>query len=75
MNIYKLSRFARTLYDEVDSFVILAESVDMARRIAADDAGDEGAYTWVDDKVSACELIGEGSVRFSLIVCRSFKAG
>lgn len=75
MNIYKLSRLDKVGHDEAVGFVILAQSVDEARRIASDKAGDEGPSTWVDDKLSLCELIGDGPLREDLIVLRAFNAG
>lgn len=58
LKIYHLARLGVTHYDEVSAFVIIAASPDEASRMASDDAGDEGAYTWVDPAVTSCEVIG-----------------
>lgn len=58
LNIYHLARKGVTRYDEASAFVVIAASQDEARRMASDDAGDEGAYTWVDPADSSCEVIG-----------------
>lgn len=58
LNIYHLARLGVTHYDEVSDFVVIAASQDEARRMASDDAGDEGAYTWVDPADSSCVAIG-----------------
>ena len=86
LNIYHLARLGVTRYDEASAFVVIAASPDEARRIAinmdvlfmmaSDDAGDEGAYTWVDPADSSCEVIGTAlpdAVPGSII--RSFHAG
>lgn len=76
LNIYHLARKGVTYYDEASAFVIIAASPDEARRMASDDAGDEGAYTWVDPVDSSCEVIGTAlpdAVPGSII--RSFHAG
>jgi len=58
LKIFHLRRKGVTRYDEVSDFVVIAASQDEARRMASDDAGDEGAYTWVDPADSSCEVIG-----------------
>lgn len=76
LNIYHLARKGVTYYDEASAFVIIAASPDEARRMASDDAGDEGAYTWVDPADSSCESIGTATVgAVPGPVVRSFHAG
>ena len=75
-NIYHLARKGVTRYDEVSAFVIIAASPDEARRMAADDAGDEGAYTWVDPADTSCVVIGTALPEaIPGPVVRSFHAG
>lgn len=57
-HVYHLSRKGVVHYDEVSDFVVVAASQDEARRMASDDAGDEGAYTWVYPDTSSCVAIG-----------------
>lgn len=76
LNIYHLARKGVTYYDEVSAFVVIAASSDEARRMASDDAGDEGAYTWVDPADSSCEVIGTTLAdAVPGPVARSFHAG
>lgn len=76
LNIYHLARLGVTHYDEVSAFVIIAASQDEARRMASDDAGDEGAYTWVDPADSSCEVLGTALPEaVPGPVVRSFHAG
>lgn len=58
LKIFHLRRKGVTYYDEVSDFVVIAASEDEARRMASDDAGDEGAHTWVDPDTSSCVAIG-----------------
>lgn len=58
LKIFHLRRKGVTHYDEVSDFVVIAASEDEAGRMASDDAGDEGAYTWVDPDTSSCVAIG-----------------
>lgn len=73
--LFELERLLRVGYDEVRSFVIVAASEDEARRMAADEAGDEGHYTWVDDRLTSCVSIGTAYDEVRSIVVRSFNAG
>ena len=48
-------------YDKIFGFVIRAESEEMARYLAAAQAGDEKHTSWLDDKLSGCDvLVAEG---------------
>lgn len=76
MNIYKLARLGKVYHDEASAFIVFAMSEDEARRIAGDEAGDEGQYTWVDPSLTSCEHIGEGlDAQSPGVACRSFNAG
>lgn len=60
-------------YDEVDAFVIRAETEEQARLIAYGRAGDEGGETWRNPEYSTCEeLTADGAQG---IILRSFNAG
>lgn len=62
-------------YDEYAGFVIAAPDGDTARRIAADNAADEGAGAWLDVRIIARNIgvaaddIPEG------VILRDFSAG
>ncbi len=75
LTIFKLTRLTRVGYDEVVEFIITAMSEDEARRMAADEAGDEGHYIWVDPMVSGCYRLGRADLDTPRVECRSFNAG
>ena len=60
-------------YDENLGFVIRAQSVRLARRIAAENAGDEDAMEWVDPELSDCvRLTDDGDPG---VILSDFNAG
>lgn len=60
-------------WDEADSFVVRASNEGKARMLAAAEAGDEKADTWLSAKLSKCEpLPAAGTAE---VVIRSFNAG
>ena len=72
MKLYHLTR-NQTSYDEAREFVVRAPSEPMARRYAAEQAGDEGRDAWLDPSRSTCELLttkGEAGV-----IVRDFHEG
>ncbi len=74
MKLWLLKRHANVpVYDVADGFVVRATTAEEARRLATDQAGDEGASTWTDDRDSSCaELTADGP---SKVVLRDFSAG
>lgn len=74
MNVYILKRDP-TGYDEAIGFTVCAFSEGKARMLAAAEAGDEGADTWLLD--SECKEIGVSNSWASKeeVLLRSFKAG
>jgi len=44
-------------YDRTFSFVVRAESAENARKIAAENAGAEGAEAWLNEKLSGCDVL------------------
>lgn len=44
-------------YDKAFGFVVRAESKDEARRIASEEAGDEGAAAWLDPAQTTCAML------------------
>lgn len=55
LNLYRLVREGGCGWDEVQGFVIAAESETQAREIASSRAEDEGRIVW---QTAPCELIG-----------------
>lgn len=74
MRIWILRRPAgMTKLDQADGFVVRAWSAHLARRTAADSAGDEGPAVWRDPKQSTCRHLtpdGRGGV-----ILRDFNNG
>ncbi len=60
-------------YDEADAFVVRASSSEAARKLAADEAGDEGASEWLDLARSSCTRLTSKGVEGTIL--RSFNAG
>jgi hypothetical protein len=80
MDIYFLGRILHNDNyvgsDEAESFVVITDSELSARYYAADNAGDEGADTWVNTALSFCRHIGFARKNaVEGVVCRSFNAG
>jgi hypothetical protein len=61
-------------HDKAFGFVIRAEDIGQARRIAQENHGDEGyAEPWLTSKLTSCELLtGEGEEG---VIIRDFSAG
>jgi hypothetical protein len=60
-------------YDTYDSFVVRAESEQLARLFASGNAGDEGKHTWLDSEFSTCtELTIDGETG---VILGSFNEG
>lgn len=72
MKAWELHMIDRADWDCADAFVVVAETEDRARAIAAEQAGDEGAETWINSSLSACVELDASEER---IVVRSFNAG
>ena len=46
---------------KVVGFIVRADSEEQARRLARDEAGDEGGYVWIENQFSTCtELLADG---------------
>lgn len=84
MNLYLLTRkpptdeaHTRAKYDVALGFAVAAEWPKQARRLAAEQAGDEGGITWLDARYSTCEriatyVVGKPKAR---VVLRDFYNG
>jgi hypothetical protein len=73
MQLYLVERIGSTGYDEAAGFVIRADTPKDARKMAANEAGDEGPHTWMDTRYSTCKVLtGEGPAG---IVLTDFLAG
>lgn len=44
-------------YDKAYGFVVLAETEEGARLLAANDAGDEGRDAWINSQLSTCKVV------------------
>lgn len=63
-------------YDTQQGIVVRATSAHRARRIASDNAGDEGRSVWLDSSITQCLVIGWDTIGAKEgIVLRSFKNG
>ncbi len=60
-------------YDVAVAFVIRAEDEAEARKIASQDAGDEGSSLWLDPRRSSCAILSDKGE--SKVICRDFKSG
>jgi hypothetical protein len=74
MNVYILKR-EQTGYDEAIGFTVCVFSEAKARMLAAEQAGDEGADTWLLD--AECKEVGVSNSYASKeeVLLRSFRAG
>ena len=73
MHLYVLERLKSGGYDEAMGFVVRAPNVRAARKIASENAGDEGAEVWLNTMMTSCDLLthkGHGCV-----ILRDFKTG
>lgn len=77
MNLYVLTREAIIERDEAAGFVVAAHDEDMARALAAGEAGDEGAGVWASANCSECHRIGASVVagQAPAVLMRDFNAG
>jgi len=76
MRIWILRRPAgMTKLDQADGFVVRAWSAHLARRIAADSAGDEGPAVWLDPKQSTCRNLTPAGRGWGGVVMRDFNNG
>lgn len=78
MNLYLVRRPDTTSpqHDATFGFVVRAARASDARRLAAEQCGDEGPAVWTDQRTSTCAEIGiapEGSE--PSVVLRDFNAG
>lgn len=60
-------------YDTAEGHVVVAETEEEARRIAADNCGDEGRQEWLSEERSTCVKVDTRSG--SRLILRSFNAG
>ena len=72
--IYELFRKGECGYDEADAMVVAAETAQDARRVASENAGDEGSATWLAASLSVVRELKPGGVKAGLIL-RSYNAG
>lgn len=74
MKLWHLHRISGTIgWDEVDGFVVCASGERAARRLASEEAGDEGAGVWLDSTKSSCEQLSPEPE--AAIILRSCNAG
>lgn len=60
-------------YDEASGFVVRASSESQARRLAVEQAGDEGDAVWLDPSQARCEVIDKTGP--AEVLLRDFNAG
>ena len=61
MKLWELRPAGTPAPDTVIGFVVRAETETAARMLAREEAGAEGGFVWLDDKLSTCvELLAEG---------------
>lgn len=73
MNLYLLERIESSEYDQAMGFVVRAPTVSVARKLASERAGDEGAEVWLDRSKTSCNILSnKGS---ECVILRDFKAG
>lgn len=74
MNIYAIKRpFDEVNYDEQAGVVVVAQTEQAAREIAAMRPGDEGTKAWLNPTESECSLIGQSDLG-PFLVLRDFRA-
>lgn len=59
-------------YDEAYTFAVAAADEAEARRLASEQAGDEGAAVWLDSARSSCV---PADLKSPAVLCRDFVAG
>lgn len=74
MNIYFFTRQTPIYYDETESMVIIAKSVESAKSIIKKENcyGDEGLNVWLEMEP---ELVGESNSQEEKALCINFNAG
>lgn len=73
MSLYHLERIEEAGWDEAIEMVVRARSAQVARKIASEYAGDEGAATWLNVELTTCrELKVDGAEG---LIVRDFKNG
>lgn len=60
-------------FNRVHSMVVIARSEDIARGLASEHAGAEGADVWRDDKKVCCQRIGHSNVREDQLVTQDLR--
>lgn len=71
MTLWHLERVGRIGWDEVEEFVIRADSEDEARALASAAAGDEGKEIWRGSAVVCKEIEADGPKE---IICRAYRS-
>lgn len=61
-------------YDVALAFACIARWPKQARRLAAEQAGDEGGQVWMDPRLSKLKRVGESHLKPQVLV-RDFNAG
>jgi hypothetical protein len=74
MNIYALKREKGVKADEMTAFVVIAETELGARKLAAQSAGDEGAYPWAFEATAVKVGTAESGIMTGVLL-GSFNAG
>lgn len=69
-----LERQGEPGYDEYYRFLVRADDEEEARRIAAENSGDEGAFVWMNE-ASCRELTWDRLILMSNVIMSSFNAG
>lgn len=72
MKVWVLERLDGPGWDENEGFVIVAPTPGSARKLAAEQASDEGQKVWLDAEHSTCKMITTKRAR---VVLRAFNAG
>jgi hypothetical protein len=77
MNLYVLTQGAKPRRDTAAGFVVVAHDEDMARALAASQAGDEGPGVWASQNLSECHRIGASVVagQSPAVLMRDFFSG
>lgn len=74
--VYLLTRKDCTDWDEATGFVVIALDARTARKLASAQAGDEGAETWLDARLTKVSKLGTAFDNSrDRVALRSFRAG
>lgn len=68
MNIYSIERRGHVGVDEAYAVIVAADSVEEARKRAAEHAFDEGPEPWLDQTASVCKRQGRASRGFGPVL-------